>query len=1450
MRVRLFPILCLIVTIGLLVPGATRADGVDDAARVAASAENVEVLGYIGGWIQTVDVQEGYAYVGEGHSLTVLDVSSPTSPTIVGKTLPMPGMVGDVIIAGGYAYAAAYNVGLQIIDISTPSHPREVGFYDTPEEAMSVTVAEGYAYIADLDGGVRVVDISDPASPREVGFYITPASAYDVTVVGNYAYVAAGDLRVVDISDPANPTEAGFYTALGYARGVAVAGNYAYVAAGDLRVVDISDPTNPTAVGFYDMPAPYRVTITERHAYVVSRGGTLQVLDISDPANPRELGFYDPPEDGASTRVGVTVAENYAYIATGYGALRVVNVSDPTNPTEAGSYVMPESVEAVAVVGAYAYVAAGSKGLWVMDVSDLANPKADGFYVTLGNADDVAIAGKYAYVAAASGDLRVLDISDSANPTEVGFCNMPGWVDFVIVSDGYAYVTSDNNSLRVVDVSDPINPVELGFFDLPGRATDVTIAGHYAYVTGRTYPDFDGWLRILDVSTPANLMEVGIYQTQGLPTAVALAEGYAYVTADYVAASLQVVDVSDPGDPVNVGIYETPGAAQGVTVGGGYLYIADLHGGLRVLDISDPANSTEAGFYVTPRSADDVAVAGGYAYVTTDNDGVFILRYTGGRPSVSPIYPTSHDSPSHVMQGGIAYRHFRLLYAGGSPIPNATITLSTGETALSDANGYFTATLSADELGGLGNHTVSVHSVTYGGQTYSTDGQPFFTIQVTERRYSHAWGYGASSRLKGGISDGLVAYLQQENSGGLELTLDEGDPNATSDDVVLMEERYSGEIGAGGGIGWKDVDIVILYIRLPSATSEFALRTLGSTEARFPTPYQPDDKKAQAIFLLASVVDSLQNAFPGKPFGVAFLSSALDLGAPYKRYIAEQQAGTGARITPLQANVGASVSLGLKRGGAVWKERILGFDLGDVGVTVLTLDTFTDYRERGEIGLGTEAEFDLDFSALSWQIGDFRNKFNGTIGDRAKKIGLEIILDADTQEFERLELSLTGEGNPYTFTDVVKEEVTVKAIIPADQLTWDVLLQTVNVLRLLQAAQQTGSKPLQIGPSAMLNELNALLAPITYVEYEVTVRDGAQTNYETTLGVSLGIYIELGPGLEVKKIRSLVRERGAFINGHPYVTESYEADSYVSRPGKGWLGLTTNALGGLWEYVKDIFSWVWRRVESGVGWIIGTVSRMVDGVTRGGARVIAPPGTKLYAAGSGSQTTAIGQTGSITVTAMGWVPTSIVGIDSLGLSPSMATALGDSFVVGGIYEFSPYTLTLSPSATLVVTYTDEAAAGVDESNVGMFRWNPDGNNWQSMATISDTLHNAFTATITQLGTFTLGCDDTPPEISILAPPDGSTIGNSLPLISALVVDTGAGVDPSTVGMRLGGQVVMANYITGTGQLLYLPGDPLANGTHTVTVSATDVMGHQGSASAAFTVEVTRCLYLPVILRKH
>jgi LVIVD repeat len=62
-----------------------------------------------------------------------------------------------VTVAGNYAFLANYTDGLRAYDISTPSHPVNVGFTDANGgESYSAVVAGNFAYLANGSDGVRV----------------------------------------------------------------------------------------------------------------------------------------------------------------------------------------------------------------------------------------------------------------------------------------------------------------------------------------------------------------------------------------------------------------------------------------------------------------------------------------------------------------------------------------------------------------------------------------------------------------------------------------------------------------------------------------------------------------------------------------------------------------------------------------------------------------------------------------------------------------------------------------------------------------------------------------------------------------------------------------------------------------------------------------------------------------------------------------------------------------------------------------------------------------------------------------------------------------------------------------------------------------------------------------------------------------------------------------------
>jgi len=311
-------------------------------------------------------------------------------------------------------------------DYYGPDNPAsEYYAHDVPGQAWDVFVEGSYAYVAAQESGLRILDISDPYNPYEVGF-VTTSYAEDVYVSGDYAYLADGwdGLRVINVSSRASPWIEGTHNPSGYVRGIKVGGPYAYLAAGSdgLLVLDISNPASPSLEGSYT-PANadfWDVAISGNYAYVADypywdgnqyAGGGLRVISIANPASPYQVAFYDTsgwPE-------GIFVYGSHAYLAD-WSSLLIFDVGLPASPTEVGAYYPDHFTHDVFVAGDYAYLPDEGSGLKVLDVSTPSNPTLIGSADAPGDARGAFIAtdayyGDLAYVADLGGGLQILDVS-------------------------------------------------------------------------------------------------------------------------------------------------------------------------------------------------------------------------------------------------------------------------------------------------------------------------------------------------------------------------------------------------------------------------------------------------------------------------------------------------------------------------------------------------------------------------------------------------------------------------------------------------------------------------------------------------------------------------------------------------------------------------------------------------------------------------------------------------------------------------------------------------------------------------------------------------------------------------------------------------------------------------------------------------------------------------------
>jgi hypothetical protein len=622
----------------------------------------LSLVGHIGGHANAVSVAEdaegGFVYAGLGPELAIVDVADPSQPTRRGYVV-LPQIVRDVAIRGQFAYVAAGEAGLQIVDVSNAPAPVVVATLDVPGSADRVAVAGARAYVADgPELVIRVVDISNPLAPVEVDSIPTERPAHTLLVDANYLYIAggAGDygpLEVVGLAGSDNAGERALLFEAERVADVAVAGQYAFAVGSSLHVFDVSSPLAASEVAAGDGLGGTAVTVADDYAYVLAGEQGLRVVDVTVPLAPVELAHVPLP----GYAVDVAVSGDLAYVAGEGGGLHSVNVADPTAPVAVGALPAPGYPVDVAPLGeppGHVVVADGVGRLTIVDASNPPAPVQVSAYALRGLPGGVAVADSLAFVAdQLTPGLEIVDLASVTQPVEAGFLELPAPVfdvatagNRVYIADGYLYEDGEPvaGGLRMVDVAELNALREVGFWDMPGQGLTVATGDDIAFVGSS-----DSGMRIVEVVDPQHPVELGFVATRGPVTGLDVDGNYTYL-ADGWGQSLRIVDTADLRAPVETGFYYVAGLTDGVAaVEDSYVCVTDWTEGLHVLDVADPTAPKEIAFWPIPGSAMAVVVVDGQLYVAAGDGGLFTLTFVPPERAVqSPASPATLASAPPV----------------------------------------------------------------------------------------------------------------------------------------------------------------------------------------------------------------------------------------------------------------------------------------------------------------------------------------------------------------------------------------------------------------------------------------------------------------------------------------------------------------------------------------------------------------------------------------------------------------------------------------------------------------------------------------------------------------------------------------------------------------------------------------------------------------------------------
>ncbi len=290
-------------------------------------------------WGYTSPSGREYALMGTSNALTVVEVTDPANPVILGSIPHQDSPWSDEKVFGHYAYVVNESGGgVQIVDLSAVDEgvvTLAATFNTTginTNHNIAINEDSGFAYLcgsAGLGRGLVILDLTDPLAPFIAGTY--PAVyVHDAEVVsyteGPYAgreiaYCAVGatGLDIVDVTDKANVFRVSrrTYPGLRYCHQAwldkdaqllyvndELDENQGTVATTTTRVFDVQDIAAPLLVGSFTTGLPstdHNLYVKNGFIYEANYRSGLRIFDArGNPTQPEPVGWFDtyPIDDG------------------------------------------------------------------------------------------------------------------------------------------------------------------------------------------------------------------------------------------------------------------------------------------------------------------------------------------------------------------------------------------------------------------------------------------------------------------------------------------------------------------------------------------------------------------------------------------------------------------------------------------------------------------------------------------------------------------------------------------------------------------------------------------------------------------------------------------------------------------------------------------------------------------------------------------------------------------------------------------------------------------------------------------------------------------------------------------------------------------------------------------------------------------------------------------------
>ncbi|MHA1556777.1 MAG: LVIVD repeat-containing protein [Candidatus Heimdallarchaeota archaeon] len=212
----------------------------------------------------------------------------------------------------------------------------EYGSYDGDGGISSGVAIKGeIAYVANGNKGLEIINISNPSRPKQIANILTQGDANDVFIYGTMAYVSQAyyGVALINISSPTSPIMKSTITPGGDTLDVGIHANILRIATANngIHLYEVSDPENPLFISSWKGANEISgISVVTKYNCLAAKEGGLEIIDQTFPADPYMVGSWNDSTGVAFGVDSVTINDcKYAFLAYGTSGLAIINFTNP-----------------------------------------------------------------------------------------------------------------------------------------------------------------------------------------------------------------------------------------------------------------------------------------------------------------------------------------------------------------------------------------------------------------------------------------------------------------------------------------------------------------------------------------------------------------------------------------------------------------------------------------------------------------------------------------------------------------------------------------------------------------------------------------------------------------------------------------------------------------------------------------------------------------------------------------------------------------------------------------------------------------------------------------------------------------------------------------------------------------------------------------------------------------